>query len=192
MPDVLVDVSYHGAVEELLTWGTYYSVPLVIGTTGFTPAEKAAIAKAAHTIPIFLAENFSPGVYILTEFALRLAKIYPLGDIEIVETHRKGKLDAPSGTALALKEKLEEGNGRQVGVHALRMGEVVGEHTLYLTTPNEGLILRHTAHTRWVFAEGAVRAVEFLKDKGPGLWGMRELLGGSYENTVYPHGWGGE
>lgn len=190
-PDCIVDISLHSEIEELLTYAKAHQIPLVIGTTGFTELEQAHIHAASKHIPIFQSSNFSSGLSLLTSFARQVAKLLPDGDIEIVECHHREKRDAPSGTALALFSAIQSARagaeakiGRngdtpckagEVGIHSLRLGEAIGEHTLYITTPTQQLVLRHTATSRRLFAEGALRAIQFITRQRAALYGMEDL-----------------
>lgn len=193
-PDCILDLSLHSAIGEVLNYAKQEEIPLVIGTTGFTEEEQAAICKASEQIPIFLSSNFSTGLALLTEFATRVAALLPDGDIEIVECHHRDKRDAPSGTALTLLSAIQSARGdataktgrvgdaprrrSEVGIHSLRQGETIGEHTLYITTGTQQLVLRHSALNRKLFAEGALRAVRFIYSKQQaGLYGMEDLWG---------------
>lgn len=195
--DVAVDFSFHGFTAELLAAAVTQGKPVVIGTTGHTAEEKAAIAQAAQSIPVVFASNFSVGVntlFWLTRKATRILKQY---DIEIVEMHHHHKLDAPSGTARTLAEVVCEETGmdyekdvmhgreglvgarpqRQIGMHSLRGGDVVGDHTVIYATDGERVELTHKASSRMTFAAGAVRAALWLADKPAGLYNMQDVLG---------------
>lgn len=195
--DVAVDFSFHGFTAELLAAAVAQGKPVVIGTTGHTADEKAAIAQAAQSIPVVFASNFSVGVntlFWLTRKATRILKQY---DIEIVEMHHHHKLDAPSGTARTLAEVVCEETGmdyekdvmhgreglvgarpqRQIGMHSLRGGDVVGDHTVIYATDGERVELTHKASSRMTFAAGAVRAALWLADKPAGLYNMQDVLG---------------
>ena len=195
--DVAVDFSFHGFTSELLAAAVAQGKPVVIGTTGHTAEEKAAIAQAAQSIPVVFASNFSVGVntlFWLTRKATRILKQY---DIEIVEMHHHHKLDAPSGTARTLAEVVCEETGmdyekdvmhgreglvgarpqRQIGMHSLRGGDVVGDHTVIYATDGERVELTHKASSRMTFAAGAVRAALWLADKPAGLYNMQDVLG---------------
>ncbi|MGQ0506039.1 MAG: 4-hydroxy-tetrahydrodipicolinate reductase [Myxococcaceae bacterium] len=169
-------------------------VPMVIGSTGFTPESKAQVAAAANKIPIVLAPNTSVGVNLVIQMAGQLAKV--LGesfDVEIVETHHRMKKDAPSGTALRLAEEVARATGRtekdfrtdrnglrgakDIGVQALRGGDVVGEHTVFFFGEGERVELTHRAMNRDQFARGAVRAALWVVKQSPGLYAMRDVLG---------------
>ena len=195
--DVAIDFSFHGFTPELLQAAVAQSKPLVIGTTGHTDAERAAIAEAAKSIPIVFASNYSVGVntlFWLTRKATQILKGY---DIEIIEMHHHHKLDAPSGTARTLAEVVCEETGlsydkdvmhgreglvgarpqQQIGMHSLRGGDVVGDHTVIYATDGERVELTHKASSRMTFAGGAVRAALWLATRPAGLYSMQNVLG---------------
>ncbi len=195
--DCAIDFSFHGFTPELLATAVAQGKPLVIGTTGHSAEEKAAIAEAATRIPIVFASNYSVGVntlFWLTRKATAILKDY---DIEIVEMHHHHKLDAPSGTARTLAELVCEETGmdyeadvmhgrnglvgarpqRQIGMHSLRGGDVVGDHTVIYATDGERVELTHKASSRMTFAQGAVRAALWLVGKPAGLYTMQDVLG---------------
>ncbi|MBR6096931.1 MAG: 4-hydroxy-tetrahydrodipicolinate reductase [Oscillospiraceae bacterium] len=190
--DCVVDFSNHLATEALLDFALAHRLPLVLATTGQTEDERAAIRRAAEQIPVFFAANYSLGVALLLELAKRTAAVMQDAEIEIVEIHHDRKLDAPSGTALALAEAMQEvrpdatlnlgrsGHAkrtpREIGIHAVRMGNVVGIHEVMVGTANETVTLRHEAYSRALFAEGALAAAQFLMGKGPGLYNMQSML----------------
>ncbi len=175
-----------------------WKVPLVVGSTGFTPAARARVAAAAKQIPVVLSPNMSVGVNVL--FALVADAARALGDdydVEIVEMHHRKKKDAPSGTAVRLAEVaagalgrdpardltyarqglVGERPAREIGVQTLRGGDVVGEHTVYFAGEGERLELTHRATSRDQFARGAVRAVRWIAGKAPGMYDMADVLG---------------
>lgn len=195
--DAAIDFSFHGFTPELLEAAVAQKKLLVIGTTGHTDEEKAAITTAAQSIPIVFASNFSVGVntlFWLTRKATRILRDY---DIEIVEMHHHHKLDAPSGTARTLAEVVCAETGldyrqdvmhgreglvgarpqRQIGMHSLRGGDVVGDHTVIYATDGERVELTHKASSRMTFAAGAVRAALWLADRPAGLYTMQDVLG---------------
>ncbi len=192
--DVIIDFSHHSLTEQLLAFAKARKLPLVLATTGQTEAEKALIADAAKEIPLFLAANYSLGIAVLTDLVKQTLSLYPDAEVEILEQHHDRKLDAPSGTALALLRAVQDvrpaakavmgraGQGRRqpedVGMHAIRMGNTVGIHEVIIGTQNETLTLRHEAHSRGVFADGSLKAAAFLMGKGPGLYDMKDLLKG--------------
>ena len=190
--DVIIDFSHHTMTCALLDYAEAKKLPVVLATTGQTDGEKARIKEAAKTIPVFLAANYSLGIATLTDLVKRAAALYPDGEIEIVEQHHDRKLDAPSGTALALFSAVKEvrpeatascgrsGQGKrtkdEVGIHAIRMGNIVGVHEVMIGTQNERITLKHEAFSRGVFAEGSLKAAKFLTGKTPGIYDMKDLL----------------
>ncbi len=190
--DCVIDFSHHSCTNDLLAFCVKNNLPLVLATTGHTDEERAAIKAASEKIPLFFAANFSLGVALLIDLAKRAAAALPEAEIEIVEAHHSRKLDAPSGTALAIAEGICEvrpemtvhtgrsGHGKretnEIGVHSLRMGNVVGEHEVLLCTASQTIALKHTAHSRALFAEGALAAAEFLCGKPAGMYSMQDIL----------------
>ena len=190
--DCIVDFSHHSAAMELVNFAVKHEKPLIVATTGHTPEEAALIRSAGEKIPVFFSANMSLGIALLVELAKKAAAAMPDAEIEIIEKHHDRKLDAPSGTALmrcnAICEVRPEaypvcgrsGQGRrtpeEIGIHAIRMGNIVGEHEVIIGTQNQTLTLRHDAHDRALFAEGAIAAAEFLKDKPAGLYSMADIV----------------
>lgn len=178
--DVVIDFSQPGAVEGVCRAALPDRHPLVIGTTGHSPEQRAAIEKTAKSLPIVFASNFSVGVNAL--FALTRKAVKILGDefdLEIIETHHVMKKDAPSGTAKTLAEILKHARAidKEVPIQSIREGEVVGEHTVIFDGPGEQLELIHRAKNRETFAKGALRAAEWVVGKQPGLYNMQDVLG---------------
>ena len=150
------------------------------------------IAQAAKQIPLFHSANMSLGIALLVELAKITAKTFPDADIEIIEKHHNRKLDAPSGTALLLANAIREirkkatlvfGRGGQakrtseeIGIHAVRMGNIIGEHEVIVGTDTQTVTLKHEAHSRALFAEGALAAAEFLIGKDAGLYDMKKMI----------------
>ena len=190
--DVIIDFSHHSAVSALLDAAEARNCPVVIATTGHDAAELDRIHAAAERIPVFYSGNMSVGVAQLCRMARETARLFPEADIEIVETHHKHKADAPSGTAKmlfgAVKEVRPEAEmvcGRsgmqprtpnEVGVHSLRMGEVVGIHEVHICTATQTITLKHEAHSRALFAEGAICAAEFLMHQDAGFYDMKSMI----------------
>ena len=190
--DVVVDFSFHGAVRDLMDYCIAKSLPVVVATTGHTEEEKEIIRKASERIPVFYSANMSIGVAALADLAKKAAAAFPDADIEIVETHHNRKLDVPSGTALLLANAIKEArpqstfnigrpdNGKrtkeEIGIHSIRMGNIVGIHEILISTGNETITLRHEAHSRALFGEGALRAAAFLIGKKPGLYNMKDMI----------------
>lgn len=191
--DVIIDFSSHLATAGICAYAVKTKTPLVLCTTGHTEEELQVIHEAAKSVPVFFSANMSLGVALLCELARQAASLYPDADIEIVETHHNRKLDAPSGTALMIADRIreerpdaayklgraghEKRDPREIGIHAVRMGNVVGEHEVRIGTDTETITLKHQAHDRSLFAEGAVVAATFLVGKEAGLYGMRDMLG---------------
>ena len=190
--DCILDFSHHSATKAVTAYAAEMKTPLVLGTTGQTEEELELIRQASEKTALFFAGNFSVGIAVLCRMAKQAAAAFPEADIEIVEIHHNRKLDVPSGTALALAKAVQSErpdsvlnigrheNGkrqkREIDVHSLRMGNGTGIHEIYISTPTQTLTLRHEAHDRKLFAEGALDAAEFLRDKAPGLYGMEDLL----------------
>ena len=191
--DVVIDFSHHTAVADVLAYAREIGAAAVIGTTGHTPEEKERIFAAAKEIPVFYSGNMSLGIAVLCRLAKEAAKFFPDADIEIVEVHHTRKVDAPSGTALMLFNAIKEvrpeatancgraGEGKrtkeEIGISALRMGNVVGIHEVHICTPNQTLTLRHEAGTRAMLADGAVDAARFMVGKPKGMYNMENILG---------------
>lgn len=191
-PDVIVDFSFHTLVPSVMEYATRVGCAVVVATTGMDEAELASVREAAKTVPVFYSANMSVGIALLVDFAKRAAAAFPHADIEIVEAHHNRKVDAPSGTALMLAKGIQEvrehatlvtgrhGEGKrtpeEIGIHALRMANIVGEHEVLLTTDTQQLSLKHTAYDRGLFAEGAVKAACFVAGRAPGLYNMYDML----------------
>jgi 4-hydroxy-tetrahydrodipicolinate reductase len=186
--DVLVEFAHHSLSGSLAGLASERGKALVIGTTGHTSTEREAIRKAAARIPIVLAPNFSVGVNLLFYLTQIAAETFGSAyDQEVVEMHHHDKLDAPSGTARRLGEILAQADGgtydemvrtkREIGMHALRGGDVVGDHTVHFATPGERLELTHRASSRDTFASGALRAAGWVHGKTPALYSMQDVLG---------------
>jgi 4-hydroxy-tetrahydrodipicolinate reductase len=195
--DVIIDFSSPHATRSLLELAAARHKPIVIGTTGHTAAEKQSLLQLAAKVPCVWAGNFSVGVNLL--FALTRRATAALGadyDTEVVEMHHRFKKDAPSGTAARLLEIILEErklnssalrHGRsgitgerqptEVGVHALRGGDVVGDHTVIFATLGERIEITHRAGDRAIFARGAIRAAEWVIRQKPGVYDMQDVLG---------------
>lgn len=190
--DVIVDFSHHAATKDLVAYATAKNLPLVLATTGQTEEEKAMIDAASKEIPLFFAANYSLGVALLIDLAKKAAAMMPEAEIEIVEMHHDRKLDAPSGTALAIAKGIQEvrpeapiTTGRsgmakrtkeEIGIQSVRLGNIVGIHEVLVGTPNQTITLKHEAHSRALFAEGALAAAAFLVSQQPGLYDMKSLI----------------
>jgi 4-hydroxy-tetrahydrodipicolinate reductase len=196
--DVLIDFSLpEGSIRQIEACAGA-GTPCVIGTTGFSPAQRERIAAAAKKTAIVLSPNMSVGVNVLFHAAADLARtLGPDYDIEIVEAHHRFKKDAPSGTAIKVAEEIARATGRnldeaavhgrgpghgvrqpgEIGLHSIRGGDIVGEHIIYYTALGERLELKHVAHNRDTFGRGALRAARWVADRGPGLYSMADVLG---------------
>ena len=178
--DVAIDFSHPAAIEGICHAALQYRQPLVIGTTGHSEEQRSAIEKAAKSLPIVFASNFSVGVNALFALTKRAGDV--LGgefDAGIVETHHRMKNDAPSGTAKTLAEILSTAQNitDQIPIESIREGDVVGEHTVIFSGPGERLELTHRASSREIFARGALRAAGWVISKSPGLYSMQDMLG---------------
>lgn len=197
--DTVIDFTIHSFTKEVLAAALKHGTRLVIGTTGHSDEERAAIADAAKTLPIVFAPNYSVGVNTLFWLTRKAAQILTQDrfDIEVIEMHHRHKIDAPSGTARRLLEILNEETGtsyeedikhgrfgitgartqREIGMHTLRGGDVVGDHTVMFAADGERVELTHKASSRMTFAAGAVRAAVWLADQPAGLYDMQDVLG---------------
>ncbi len=192
--DVIVDFSHHSAVSDILQYAKAHRCGAVICATGHTPEEKEMICQAAGEIPVFYSGNMSLGIAVLGDLVRQAVRSFPDADVEILEIHHNRKVDAPSGTANMLFEAVQDvrpqatahcgraGEGKreknEVGISSLRMGNVVGVHEVHICTQNQTITLRHEAHDRAMFADGAARAAEYLAGKPAGLYTMKNLLEG--------------
>jgi 4-hydroxy-tetrahydrodipicolinate reductase len=196
--DVLIDFSLPGGYATRLDESARAGTPFVSGTTGLEAAHRAAEAAAAEKIPVLWAANFSMGINLLQSLVRQTARVLPDSyDIEIVEMHHRRKVDAPSGSAIALLDAACEGAGRdpakvvrhgregqtgersarEIGMHALRGGDVVGDHTVIFAADGERIEITHKASSRDTFAAGAVHAAHWIHDKAPGKYTMAQVLG---------------
>ncbi|MCC7145649.1 MAG: 4-hydroxy-tetrahydrodipicolinate reductase [Phycisphaeraceae bacterium] len=197
-PDVIIDFSSPQGTRKIIPLCAQRKIPLVVGTTGLTGEDHQAIAQAAGQTAILQAANMSLGVNLLIALAAKVAR--QLGDdydIEITEAHHRFKKDSPSGTALAIAGAICQATGKsvdrdlvhgrqgadterrrgQIGMHALRLGDIVGKHDIHFASLGEEIVLAHTATTRDVFARGALRAAQWLADKPAGRYSMADVLG---------------
>ena len=193
--DVIIDFSNPALLNELLEFAKSKKLPLVIATTGYNESQIKQIEEASKFIPIFFTFNMSLGVNLLCSLAKRAASI--LGDdfdIEIIEKHHNQKLDAPSGTAIMLANALNgvfndklkyeydrhtkraKRNKNEIGIHSVRGGTIVGEHDVIFAGRDEVITLSHAAHSKQVFAVGALRAAKFIATKPNGMYSMNDIL----------------
>lgn len=194
---VLVDFSHREAVVAHAAFVARHRIAWVLGTTGLTDEDQHAVDTAATQTAVFQASNFSVGVALLADLAARAARVLGLdADVEVVETHHNKKRDAPSGTALTLARAVAEARGQdldavrrdgrsglcgerprgEIGMHAVRLSDIVGEHEVFFAWGPERLVLKHDARDRKVFALGALRAARWLVARAPGRYSMPDLL----------------
>lgn len=193
--DVIIDFSHPSCLVPVMDYAAESKTPVVICTTGLTPEQKAYMASKGCETAVFFSANMSLGVNVIIDLAKKATNILEDNfDIEIVEAHHNRKLDAPSGTALyiadaineACKEKKEyvydrhsvrkKREKREIGIHAIRGGTIVGEHTVIFAGNDEIVEIKHTALSRDVFAEGAIAAAKFMADKKTGMYDMNDLI----------------
>lgn len=190
--DVIIDFSSHLATKEVCEYAVERNIPLVLASTGQTEEELAIIEEASKKIPLFKSANMSVGIAFLAEVSRVAAALFGDADLEIIEKHHNKKADAPSGTALLIADKikdvrpeLEYNLGRsgfgvrsknELGIHAVRAGNIVGDHEVIVNTGSQQITLKHEAFDRKVFAEGAVTAAEFIVNKPHGLYSMSDLV----------------
>lgn len=193
--DVVIDFSNSDGLDALLTFVLENKMPVVIATTGYSDSAIDKIKAAAEIIPVFFSFNMSLGVNLITGLAQKAAAILGDGfDIEIIEKHHNMKKDAPSGTAIMLANAINkvfddekyyeydrhskrgERNKKEIGMHSVRGGTIVGEHEVIFAGHDEIISIKHTAASREVFAVGAVRAAEFLKSQSPALYDMNSMI----------------
>ena len=196
--DVVIDFSSHNATPGIVKLCSEHKKAMVIGTTGHSDQDRSELRSLSAGIPVVLSSNFSTGVNTLYWLTRKAAEILGPGfDLEIVEMHHRLKRDAPSGTAKTLAEILAqvrqqqlerivrhgragivgERTNAEIGVHSVRGGDVVGEHTVMFAGPGERVELTHKASSRETFANGALRAAEWVVRQKPGLYDMQDVLG---------------
>jgi 4-hydroxy-tetrahydrodipicolinate reductase len=192
IPDVIIDFSHPSQIHAILDYAKNNHVALVIATTGYNEAEEKEIVDSAKLIPIFKSANLSYGIQIakkMLESAVPFLKDY---DIEMIETHHKMKADAPSGTAKMLVEAISDAAGikyqytygregmrkrkeNEIGIHSVRLGSIVGNHSVIIASDEEIITITHQAQSKAVFVQGAIRAALYIVGKEPGLYAMDDL-----------------
>jgi len=192
-PQVLIDFTIASAATENVCTAAALGIDLVIGTTGFSPEQMSRIKSAIDgRVAAVISPNFSMGVNIFWKLVKDAAAALKDYDVEVIEIHHNQKKDAPSGTALATVEVIKSARGEmqvvhgregmnlrgeEIGVHAVRAGDVVGDHTVLFAGPGERLEIKHQAHSRSAFASGAVAAARWVIDREPGVYSMADVLG---------------
>ena len=192
--DVIIDFSVPEATFHLLSYAKEHHIPMVIATTGFTEEERNTIHQMAKDLPIFQSANMSFDINLMGKIVAELAKHLSYTDIEIIESHHNQKIDAPSGTAIQLADKIndvlpekcdyvfdrhskrEKRGKREIGFSSIRGGNIVGTHTIQFIGANETFEITHTSYSRTVFAEGAVKAARFLTNMPNGFYDMNDLI----------------
>lgn len=190
--DVMIDFSHHDGTVPMIDYCVSRGLPVVVCTTGQTDEEMEYIREAAKSIPVFKSANMSLGVALVAKLVREVSAKFGDCDIEIVEAHHNRKVDAPSGTALMLADAVKDARpelhyntGRsgmakrepdEIGINAIRMGNVVGMHEVMFGTDNQTITIKHEAHDRALFADGAVSAARFLCGKPAGLYDMNDLV----------------
>ncbi len=193
--DVVIDFSVPAALPALLEYAVNANTPVVIATTGFSEQDLALIEQTSTKIPLFRAANMSIGINLMYELVQKAASVLGEGfDIEIIEKHHNQKIDSPSGTALALADSINEAflnaknyvygrhskndrrTAHEIGIHAIRGGTISGDHTVIYAGKDEILEITHSAHSKQIFATGAIAAAKYMSDKQPGLYNMKDIL----------------
>jgi len=191
-PDVLIDFTVAAAAVENVCVAAEQGVNLVVGTTGFSAEQLSRMKKAIEgTVAAVISPNFIMGINVFWKLIYEAALALKDYDIEVIEAHHNQKKDAPSGTALAAVDALKKAlgevevvygregvrlRGKEIGVHAIRGGDIVGDHIVLFAGPGERLEIKHQAHSRSAFASGAVQAARWVVDKEPGVYSMADVL----------------
>ena len=191
--DVIIDFSHFSRLPAMIEYSIKNNIPMVICTTGYDETMLAKIVEASIKVPIVLSSNTCIGINLMNEVVAKIAPLLSDFDIEIVETHHNRKVDSPSGTAKtlynvindALDNEMTAVNGRnglhardkkEIGIHSIRGGSVVGEHSVIFYGDDEIIEIKHTSTSRRIFEKGAIKAAKFLVGKKPGLYRMKEVL----------------
>lgn len=193
--DVLIDFSHPDSLSGVLNYCISKKVPCIISTTGLSNAQKNELQSASEKTPVFFSANMSLGINLLIDLAKKASKLLEDNfDIEIVERHHNQKIDAPSGTALAIADGIKEAlsyepeytydrhsvrkkrKKTEIGLHAVRGGTIVGDHTVIFAGNDEVIELHHSAASKEVFAVGAIKAAKFMVGKENGMYNMNDLI----------------
>ena len=193
-PDVIIDFSVPMATLNILEYACKFGVPIVIATTGFSAEQERKIIDYSKKIPIFKSANMSFEIMVMQKLVSWLAPLLKGSDIEITETHHNRKIDAPSGTAQMLADTINESLGNtlhceynrhdkhekrdknEIGMNSIRGGNIVGEHSVQFFGDFETFEIKHTSYSRNVFAEGAIKAAQFIVKQKPGLYSMDDMF----------------
>ena len=192
--DVIIDFSHPTMTMEILEYAKKKSIPIVIATTGFDEEQEKAIKECSRYVPVFKSANMSFSINLMCKVLKEIAPLLSDSDIEITETHHRNKKDAPSGTALLLANKINESlenkmnyvfdrhsmsqkrSDNEIGFSSIRGGNIVGEHTVQFFSDFETFEIKHTCHSRSVFADGAIKAAMFMIGKPAGMYTMDDLI----------------
>ncbi len=190
--DVIIDFSHYTVTDALIAYAIKMNKPVVLATTGLSAEQEANVVIASKSVPIFRAKNFSLGVNLIAHLIKSAQEVLKDYDIEIIEKHHNRKTDAPSGTAFFLADALNENQdytykyGREgnqakrekneIGIHAVRGGTIVGEHSVIFAGTDEIIEVNHAAHSKKVFANGAIKAAEFIGKQKNGLYNMNDIM----------------
>lgn len=193
--DIIIDFSHPSSLEKTLEYALSNNKGVIVATTGLSVEQFTTIKDTAQKIPVFFSANMSLGVNLIIELAKKAtALLEDSFDIEIIEKHHNLKIDAPSGTALAIADAINETctnsneyvydrhstrkkrSKNEIGIHSLRGGTIVGEHSIIFAGNDEVIEIKHTATSKEVFAVGAIKAARFLYEKAPGLYSMNDLI----------------
>ena len=193
--DVVIDFSHPSCLTGILEYCKKKKLPVILSTTGFTPEQKEEFKAASLEVPVFFSANMSLGINLLIALAKKATKLLEGNfDIEIIEKHHNQKIDAPSGTALAIADAIDETlsypaeyiydrhnvrrkrGEHEIGIHAVRGGTIVGEHEVLFAGTDEVIELKHSAHSKEVFAVGAIKAAKFIMSKPAGMYDMNDLI----------------
>lgn len=194
--DVIIDFSHPSALSSLIDFACERNLPVVVATTGLSEEQKKRLVEVSKKIPVFFSANMSLGINLLIELSKKAAQVLEgKFDIEIIERHHNQKIDAPSGTALALADAVSsvlstpseyvydrhsvrrKRRKSEIGLHAVRGGTIVGEHDVIFAGNDEVIELKHSATSKEVFAVGAIKAAVFMNGKAPGFYTMSDLIG---------------
>lgn len=193
--DVVIDFSHPSALTKILAYCKKRSLPVILATTGYSDEQKKEFTAASTDIPVFFSANMSLGINLLIALAKKATKLLEGNfDIEIIERHHNQKLDAPSGTALAIADAIDETlsypaeyvydrhavrkkrKKTEIGLHAVRGGTIVGDHDIIFAGTDEVIELKHSAHSKEVFAVGAIKAAKFIAKKPAGMYCMNDII----------------
>ncbi len=194
--DIIIDFSHPLALEGILNYAVEKSLPIVIATTGHSEVQKNFIINASNSIPVLLSANMSLGINLMLDLVKRAAKmLHGSFDIEIIEKHHNQKIDSPSGTALTIADavnaalpgnemkyvydrhsSMQKRTRDEIGIHSIRGGTITGEHTIIFAGNDEMIEIKHTAVSKDLFAEGAIKAAAFLYGKNPGYYKMQDIF----------------